>query len=189
MPSAAANHREDVIWDGAPSMRMVWVRLGLTVGVILVIETVLTSVFGFSGHWTRLLVYMGYLVALPVAVGSMWVRQKSEKYRLTENFLDTTYGLIKKRREQMDTRNYKDSSCTNSSWLQLLAGCGDIKVISCDDSHPVLVLRDLEDYLTAWEHIKMVGLRKRRLVVGSSNENDGAPPSNARRGAAAIDGQ
>ena len=156
-------------------MRTVWLKLGVTVLAIIMVEFVILAIFGFSGHWSRLLVYMAYILVLPAVVGMSAVKQKSETYRLTfhedvarsrrRGNLITTNGIVLKEKDRADMRNYRDSSLLKATVLQRAVGVASISLTFEHEEDNTVILRDIEECDRAWDKVASVGEECRTDIV------------------------
>lgn len=158
-----SHDEEETVWEGRPSMKVVWVRLALVLLAILIVESVLLAVYGISSHWSRLLAYMAYALAIPLLVGKSWVNQKRESYMVTTQCIYTRVGLIKRTDDQLDLRNYLDCKRNEPSVISRLLKLGNIEVSAENDS-PVL-LRDIDDSELVFKLVKDTGFHARGHVV------------------------
>jgi len=154
---------EEAVWAGRPSLKVVWLRLAVVLMTILCIEIVLLVVYGFSAHWSRLLVYMAYALAVPLFVGSTLVRQMREHYEVTTQCIYTRVGLLTRTDDQLDLRNYLDCRRSEPSLAARMLRLGNIEVFAENDE-PVL-MRDIDDSEMVFKLIKDTGYHARGHVV------------------------
>ena len=154
---------EEVVWEGKPSMKVVWVRLALVLFAILIVESVLLAVYGVSGHWSRLLAYMAYALSIPLLVGRTWVKQMRESYVVTTQCIYTREGLIKRTDDQLDLRNYLDCKRTEPSAISRLLKLGNIIVKAENDT--TVLLRDIDNSEKVFKLVKDTGFNAKGHVV------------------------
>lgn len=154
---------EQTVWDGRPSLRVVWLRLGFLLALILFVETVLIVFFGLSGHWSRLLVYMAYTLSIPLVAGCSLVRQMSKYYRVTTKCIYTRSGILKRTDNQVDLRNYRDIRRVEPSVWSRMLRIADITIEA--DSDDDTVFRDIEQSESVFELLRQTGYDARGHVV------------------------
>jgi hypothetical protein len=132
---------EHELWRGTYSVQAMygtWILCGLATVGLLWIGSMLTSSF----FWKVLLGAIGLLW-----LWSLWVfarRRLGVRYRLTSQRFFHETGLLRHVIDRIEVIDMADVAC-EQRLVERLFGVGTIRIISSDRSHPLLVLRGIEN--------------------------------------------
>ena len=88
-----------------------------------------------------------------ILLASVWYKTKSLRYRLTNERLFVTKGIIAKQVEEIELYRIKDQSMRQSI-PQRLMGFGDVRIYSTDDSTPHVMIEGVKNPLSIKEQIR-----------------------------------
>jgi uncharacterized membrane protein YdbT with pleckstrin-like domain len=125
-----ASDKEETVLEMRPALRAF---LGLiTIGIVLMILGVALAQF----------VHVVFLLFVALAVMvliDVWVKFASRKYRITNQRLFATTGLIARKTEEIELFRIKDVK-VDQGLLERMLGYGTITVYSSDETAPQLVM-------------------------------------------------
>jgi hypothetical protein len=161
-PHRPADDREEVYFEGSPQLRgelrnvLLWGFIGavlIGVGVYLFI----------IGLWpaTIALVVLGVLTwALPLLL------VRSIRYRITNYRIDYERGLLARRIDTLELWHVEDIAFAQTLSDRIL-GVGKIKIISHDDTTPLLLLRGLPRPRQIFDSLKqrIIAVKRQRGVI------------------------
>jgi membrane protein YdbS with pleckstrin-like domain len=158
---------EQELFDEYPSMRPILPRLILLL-VIFIVAIVLETIF-ISEAWphkgrVQWLTTLAFVILVLLAAVAAFLRVRSVKYRLTSQRLFVTNGLFNKRTDELELEQYKDIYI-KQDLLDKLVGCGDIQVITTDETNGIVDLVDVLDPVTKKELIRGAA-RDRKQALG-----------------------
>lgn len=166
---AAAEQGSDfkILWQGKYSlydMNMIWFYTLLITAAFVALGIWMQSkgwTLGLSTSW-----FWGGLLAVPILVWLVQfcrvIHRMTIRYRLTPHRLYSREGLIIRQEEAMELVGIEDIT-----WQQtvverfLCGGVGRILIHSKDKTDPILVLRGLRDYETAFRAIDQARRKER----------------------------
>jgi membrane protein YdbS with pleckstrin-like domain len=125
----AASDKEETVLETRPTFRAF---LGqITIGVILLILGVVLAQF----H----IIFLAFVVPALMVLIDVWIKFASRKYRITNQRLFVTTGLIARKTEEIELFRIKDVK-VDQGILERMLGYGTITVFSSDETAPQLVM-------------------------------------------------
>ncbi len=166
-PHRPADDREEVYYEGIPLLRaelgmvLVWVL----VGVILIAAPFLITHFLPKTHapgWLQAVLIILGLIALLIP----FVVVRATRYRVTNYRIDYERGILSKRIDTLELWHVEDIQFHQSLFDRIL-NCGDITIISHDETTPRLKLYGLSNPRPLYENIKqrVIAVKRQRGVV------------------------
>ncbi len=97
----------------------------------------------------------------------VWIKLKTEKFKITSRMIDQTTGLITKRQNTLDTWRIKDIQFQQGIWDRVVK-TGTINIMSIDKTSPVIILKGLPGAKNIYEKLKEAAYQQRaeRKVTG-----------------------
>ena len=126
----AASDKEETVLETRPAFRAFLGRISVAVGLMIagvVLAQFINGVFLFF-------VALALMVLIDV-----WIKFASRKYRITNQRLFVTTGLIARKTEEIELFRIKDVK-VDQSILERMLGYGTITVYSSDETAPQLVM-------------------------------------------------
>jgi hypothetical protein len=165
-PHKPADDREEIYFEGPPVLRSDLPQLSLAalMAAVLIAAPILFRVFkpGILPWWVTLaLVVIAILVVLvPIVI------QKTTRYRITNYRIDFERGVLSKNIDTLELWHVEDIQFHQSLWDRLL-GVGVIRVISRDETTPVLILHGVPNPRPVFESLKqrIIAVKRQRGVV------------------------
>ncbi len=161
---------ERVLWDEYPSMRTalpgiaLWVLLGL--GAIISLRFVTVP----GGGIIELVIMAVVAVVVLGVLARYYIRYHSTKYRLSNQRIFITHGLLNKRTDEVELEKYKDIYVNQDFWDKIV-GCGDIEVITGDVTNPTIKITDIHDPVNKKETIRAAA-RERKSLLGITRREE-----------------
>ncbi len=172
----AAPSEEQVLWEGHPSMKPVIPSLVFIVVVIAALYGIFYYLVGFLGtrgqgipdnFWNLVAPALAAVAALIILFQLIrqWIRKITVRYSVSSQRIFVKHGVFSKRHDEIELEHYKDV-IVNRGMLDSLVGCGDIRVMTSDPTHPIVELTDVGDPLGKKEIIRGAAeARKRSLGI------------------------
>ena len=167
-PHRPADDREEVYYHGSPQLRgevgpmILWGFVGIVLIAIPFVWRALAKDHVFPPWWLTLALILLGLVCFVVP----WVRTKMVRYRISNYRIDYERGLLSRRIDTLELWHVEDISF-QQTLLDRLMGVGDIRVMSHDDTTPVLMLKGLPNPRPLFESLKqrVIAVKRQRGVI------------------------
>ena len=143
-PPAAASSaplREETLWQGGPSARVLIGRVLLIV-ILAVIGSVATEMLQGGGiGWA---ITAGVVVILLIATAVKYVQLRGTQYTITSQRVIIERGILSKSVEEIDLRYVEDTRFFQS-FMERMLGIGNVTLVSSDKTTPTFVLFHILD--------------------------------------------
>lgn len=139
---AASAESERELWVGTYSHRdmwSVWAIDGAITAVLLVI-----GVVWVSAAWLRWVLVLAVVALWLYGLGTLLYRRMSARYRLTTKRFLHEKGILRRVTDRIEVIDMDDIT-VEQTIIDRMTGVGTIKITSSDRTHPVLVLRGIEN--------------------------------------------
>ena len=161
-PHKPADDTEQVYYEGSPLLRgdiekfVGWALLG-----ILLIGGAVVAIL-----------YSLWLVAIPLfLIGILFffipiLMVRTIRYRISNYRIDYERGLFSRKIDTLELWHVEDISFFQSFFDRMM-GCGDIKIISHDETTPQLLLKGLPEPRTIFDNLKqrIIAVKRQRGVI------------------------
>jgi uncharacterized membrane protein YdbT with pleckstrin-like domain len=161
---------EKILWDEYPSMRTAipGIVIAILVGGAIIVAL---QFFPIIGNRIVQLVIMAIVALLVIAeILRHYIRLHSIKYRMSNQRIFVTYGLVNKRTDEVELEKYKDIFVNQDFWDHIV-GCGDIEVVTSDVTNPTIRIIDVADPIGKKESIRTAA-RERKSVLGITRREE-----------------
>jgi hypothetical protein len=159
-PHKAPTDAEEIYYEGSPPLRGLGFKLLLwpLAGFILI---VLPYFLHSSWKPAAIAIFVG--LCLPLAP-VLWA--KTTRYRITNYRIDFERGLISKDIDTMELWHVEDLHFHQSLWDRIM-GVGTIRVISRDETMPLLILKGVPNPRPLYETLKqrVIAVKRQRGVI------------------------
>jgi membrane protein YdbS with pleckstrin-like domain len=142
--SSAVTDKEETILEFRPVFRAFLDEIIVAIGLLA------------GGVALAQFVHQAFLALVAVAViilVDVWIKFASRKYRITNQRLFVTTGLLARKTEEIELFRVKDIK-VDQGILQRLLGYGAVTVFSSDETSPQLVLIAVGDPMTVKETLR-----------------------------------
>ena len=153
---------ESFLWEGAYSGRAMtgqWVGMAVISVLLLIVWLSLGFLRGSGLAWTLL------VVVLLVGWGGTWLlmmyRKLSYKYELTTQRFKHRAGILTRVSDRIEVIDIDDVTYRQGP-IQAMLNVGDITISSSDSTHPVLIMKGIEDVKAVSDQIDNVRRAERR---------------------------
>lgn len=165
-PHKPADDREEIYYEGTPMLRG---ELGLlilwsVIGILLIASPFIyrSMKMEWPIWWVTLALILLGIVAILIPV----VKLRTVRYRISNYRIDFERGIFTRRIDTMELWHVEDISFQQSLSDRIM-GVGTIKVISHDDTNPVLLLQGLPNPRPLFESLKqrIIAVKRQRGVI------------------------
>lgn len=164
-PHKPADDREEVYFDGKPSMRWEFARLWflLLIAAVIVLTPILLATFSTAPiWWVWLLCFFvaGLLVAIP------WILTYKWKYKISNYRVDVEQGILSKTYDTLELWHVEDIQL-NQSVIARLMGVGTILIFSHADRTGAIHLQGIPNPRKLFETVKqrIIAVKRQRGVI------------------------
>jgi uncharacterized membrane protein YdbT with pleckstrin-like domain len=106
---------------------------------------------------------------------SRWIATRCQRYEVTSERVKVTTGLLSRHTSEIELYRVRDYSIVEPFWLRVV-GCGNVVLLTADNSTPSFVLRAVPNAATLKDQIRTHTERMRqRRGVRSLEVDPGAP--------------
>lgn len=170
-PTPAAQAPERVLWQEYPSMRttippVVALVVLFAIAMGLVISLRPAAAEGRGQFWDALpwIVVAVFLLLIVGLLVKNAIRLYSVRYRLSTQRIFVDRGILNRRTDEVELEQYKDVY-VNQTFFDKLVGCGDIKVLTGDETTQTVDIIDVIDPVGKKEMIRSAA-RERQQALG-----------------------
>jgi hypothetical protein len=167
-PHRPADDREEVYYQGSPQLRgelgnlFLWSFIGVVLIALPFVWRAMNREHTMPRWWLTLA-----LIALGVLCFFVpWLRTKMVRYRISNYRIDYERGLFSRQIDTLELWHVEDISF-HQSLLDRIVGVGDIKIISHDDTTPLLHLKGIPNPRPLFESLKqrVIAVKRQRGVI------------------------
>jgi len=167
-PHKPADDREEIYYQGSPQLRgqighvIVWSFIGIVLIALPFVWRAMSRDHTMPAWWLTLPLILLGLACFLVP----WLRTKMIRYRISNYRIDYERGLLSRRIDTLELWHVEDIAF-HQSLLDRIVGVGDIKVISHDDTTPLLELHGLPNPRPLFETLKqrVIAVKRQRGVI------------------------
>jgi uncharacterized membrane protein YdbT with pleckstrin-like domain len=130
----AERREERTVWEGHPS------------AILLAPVLLFCTLLALAVLWAGLLLALSLYAALAIALlpllwaAYLWIRNATERYRITSERLVLRSGILSKRTEETELYRVTDYRMVEP-FAQRIFGLGELELATSDEAHPVVRLR------------------------------------------------
>jgi uncharacterized membrane protein YdbT with pleckstrin-like domain len=161
--------QETLIWRGTPSQ---WTNFGTYFFCLILTAGVIAGYYFVTPP--QPLILLGLIVPFLWAI-SRWIATRCQRYEVTSERVKVTTGLLSRHTSEIELYRVRDYSIVEPFWLRVV-GCGNVVLLTADNSTPSFVLRAVPNAATLKDQIRTHTERMRqRRGVRSLEVDPGAP--------------
>lgn len=167
---------EIMLWEGRPSLKPViptFLFLLVVTAIVYALAWFIVDFMGKRGQeapanvWTLIIPSVAGVAVLILLISLVrqWIRKMTIRYSVSSQRILTERGMFSKRNDELELEHYKDV-IVHRGILDTIVGCGDIRVVTSDNTHPVVELTNISNPLETKEIIRTAAeARKRALGI------------------------
>ena len=154
--------QETLVWRGTPSQ---WTNFGAYLFSLILAAGVIAAYYLVPPQsFPQPLILLGLIVPFLWAL-SRWIATRCQRYEVTSERVKITTGLLSRRTNEIELYRVRDYSIVEPFWLRLV-GCGDVVLLTADNTSPSFVLHAVPRAATLKDQIRThtERMRQRRGV-------------------------
>jgi uncharacterized membrane protein YdbT with pleckstrin-like domain len=139
--AATPQAREETLWRGRPSARVLIGRVAAAVVVAMVGGFMTWGLQAGPIGWTITALTVAVML---IALAIRWIQIRSTLYTISNQRVTIERGILSKSVEEIDLRYIEDTRFFQSFFERLL-GIGNVTLVSADKTTPTFVLSDITE--------------------------------------------
>ncbi len=167
---------EIMLWEGRPSLKPVIPAFLLLLVITAIVYALAWFTVDFMADRGQAAPGFVWAIIIPSVAGvavliiliilfRQWIRKMTIHYSVSSQRILTERGIFSKRNDELELEHYKDV-IVHRGILDTLVGCGDIRVITSDNTCPLVELTNISNPLETKEIIRTAAeARKRALGI------------------------